>query len=395
MPRRPNSPQYLTDPPEGMWYERSQSALKPFRARWRRTDGSKESKAFEDAKARAQFAEAWVKQRSEFGKAATLTDADTVRQWHEFARITGGAHPLDVARWWVKVRGSVGGGLAMDEAVRRYRELRETQPAGRDTINHLKLHLRRLADHFKKTPIGEVRAEHVREWLASLTSKRLGGGALSEGSRRHHYLSANQFFAHALREGWIERSPMEAVDAPQWGARDEVGILTLAQMRELFAQNRSQAVAGRLALEAFGGLRASSAARLAPSHVVWHACGIDLPASLHKSSRRHFVDGQPPNLWRWLGAFAFVPHTWAMTERMYAQEKAHAFARAKIDAPHNALRHSFATYHLAAFKDPGRTAVLMQHRRSPEILWRHYVGKATEADGRAYFEIMPDLAPTT
>jgi len=395
MRKRPNLPQFLQEPPDGMWYEASTSPLKPFRARWRAADGKKESRGFASAKERAQFAEQWLEQRAEFGRAAAVIDTDRAALWRQFDEMTGGANPVEVARWWVKVRGSVGGGIATAEAVKRYLALRATQPGARDTANHRRLHLTRLSAHFKERRLGQITADDIRAWLVGLTSRRLGGAPLSEGSRRHHYLSANQFFSHAVREGWLERSPMIAVDAPEWGTRDDVGVLTLDQMRALFSANAREPVAARLALEAFGGLRASSAGRLLASHVVWHSCGVELPASLHKSERRHFVDGQPGNLWRWLGHFAFTPAAWAMSERTYALEKSRAFARAQIATPpHNCLRHSFATYHLAAFKDPGRTAVLMQHRRSPEILWRHYVGKATQADGLAYFEILPPaLAP--
>lgn len=390
MKKRPKAPQFLEEPPAGLWYEKSRAAEKPFRARWRQPGGAKVSRGFESAEDRARFAGEWLKQREQLGRAAQIVTPDMVATWQEFSRLTGGTPPLEVARWWAKVHGSLGGGLPLDEAVRRYLSVREVAPGQRDTMNHLRLHLRRLSEHFGAKPIGEITSEHVRTWLQGLRSKRLGGAPVGEGSRRHHYLSANLLFEHAVRESWLERSPMRAVEAPTWGPVAEVGILTVDQARELFWVNRYQPVIARMALEAFGGLRASSAGRLLGEHVVWHSQGVDLPASLHKSSRRHFVDGQPANLWRWLGAFAFTPATWALSPRMYALEKSLAFSRAKITAPHNALRHSFATYHLAAFKDPGRTAVLMQHRRSPEILWRHYVGRATEAEGRAFFEIVPD-----
>jgi integrase len=54
----------------------------------------------------------------------------------------------------------------------------------------------------------------------------------------------------------------------------------------------------------------------------------------------------------------------------------------------NVLRHSFCTYHVAMDKDAARTAVLLTHR-SPAMLYRYYRGRASEADGKAYFRIEP------
>lgn len=61
---------------------------------------------------------------------------------------------------------------------------------------------------------------------------------------------------------------------------------------------------------------------------------------------------------------------------------------AQFEAMHNVLRHSFATYHLAACKDAAKTAVLLTHR-NPSMLYQFYKGRASEAEGKAYFEIGP------
>jgi hypothetical protein len=355
-------------------------------ARWR-IGGRPASRSYETAELRADFASKWAEQRAKFGREAPSVTPRQVEVWNEFARLTGGEDPIEVARWWQRVRGQVGGKITCARAVEDYVRMREAQPNRRDTINHLRLHLRRFAEHFGDKPMGMLTPDSLRAWLAGLKSDRLGDQPLAAGSQRHHYLSANVLLGHAVRFGWLDRNPLDLVDAPSAMPRDDVGILTVDQVRELFKRNAHRPVVGRLALEAFGGLRASSAGRLVAEHLKWDLHGLELPASQHKSGRRHFTDGHPANLWPWL---KHAPAScWTMTERTYAQEKAIAFEIAEVPHPHNCLRHSFATYHLHGFKDPGRTAVLMQHRRSPEILWRHYAGRATEKDGRSYFKIMP------
>lgn len=77
-----------------------------------------------------------------------------------------------------------------------------------------------------------------------------------------------------------------------------------------------------------------------------------------------------------------------MTPRQYLEAKSKAFVRARVPHPRNCLRHSFATYHVAANRDVARTAVILCHS-SPKMLWQHYKGRGTEADGAAFFLIYP------
>ena len=56
--------------------------------------------------------------------------------------------------------------------------------------------------------------------------------------------------------------------------------------------------------------------------------------------------------------------------------------------PKNCLRHSFATYHVALHRDPGKTALILSHRNQ-EVLYQHYLGIATKEQAERYFDIWP------
>lgn len=61
-----------------------------------------------------------------------------------------------------------------------------------------------------------------------------------------------------------------------------------------------------------------------------------------------------------------------------------------MEWPPNALRVSFATYHVAAFEQPGLTALLLGHRKGESgVLWDWYLGARSKAEGEAYFQIVP------
>jgi integrase len=57
--------------------------------------------------------------------------------------------------------------------------------------------------------------------------------------------------------------------------------------------------------------------------------------------------------------------------------------------PPDVLRHTFATYHVAAFNDPGKTSLLLGHEGNPSLLHRHYRGLATQAEAIKFWNLRP------
>jgi integrase len=144
-----------------------------------------------------------------------------------------------------------------------------------------------------------------------------------------------------------------------------------------------------LALEAFAGLRFSSALRLEKTDIKFEGRGILLPAHKIKTRRRHYIDGLPENLWSWLEVA--TPACWAMQSSEWMHMKTRLFTDAGVPHPRNCLRHSFCTYHVAAYKDPGKTATILCHRNQQK-LWSNYNGVARASDGNSYFTITPQTA---
>jgi hypothetical protein len=131
--------------------------------------------------------------------------------------------------------------------------------------------------------------------------------------------------------------------------------------------------------------------RLEKSDVNVSDRGILLPAKKLKTGmrtgRRHYIDGLPDNLWDWMKLAQ--DRTWALSERQYMRHKSNLFTDAAIPHPKNCLRHSACTYHVAAFKDPGKTATMLCHT-DQSMLWSTYNGRATQTSGLAYFAITPE-----
>ena len=55
--------------------------------------------------------------------------------------------------------------------------------------------------------------------------------------------------------------------------------------------------------------------------------------------------------------------------------------------PSNAARHSFGTYHLFHFRNPGETAIQLGHKGNPSMLWEHYANPTAEEHAEAFWAI--------
>lgn len=248
--------------------------------------------------------------------------------------------------------------------------------------------LRLFAQDFGPRPLAALTSAEIRAWLDR--------PHLAAAHTYNNWLKILRgFFNEAVDHHQLARNPCDAL-RPRSAVADEVGILTVPQLAALFhcAATHRTAPEGpplfavalrRLALEAFAGVRFSSACRLAPEDIVTEDRGIRHPAATIKTKRRHYVSGYPEVLWAWL---AIAPDDRALTARQYLALKSALFTAARVPHPHNCLRHSFATYHLAALSDPGKTAVLLCHR-SQEKLWGNYKGNVPSSAGQRWLGLLP------
>jgi site-specific recombinase XerD len=175
------------------------------------------------------------------------------------------------------------------------------------TLTHAKMDMRRFVQQFG-TRLLAITPDEIRAWLAALPYAAV--------TKRNHYKRVSAFYTWARLEGLASANPCENVRSPARDS-DDVSVLKLADAKELFrtARKLRPQVCARLALEAFAGLRYSSAARLVKADINFADRGITLPAAKLKTRKRHYIDGLPENLWKWLRAAP--DEAWALTERQY------------------------------------------------------------------------------
>ncbi len=144
-----------------------------------------------------------------------------------------------------------------------------------------------------------------------------------------------------------------------------------------------------LAIGFFGGVRTNELRQLDWTNINTAEKRITIPATIAKRRSVRHID-MSDNLLAWLAPYTrhAGPVSPADTEWRYR------FDRARKDAkiahwPHNAMRHSFATYHLADCEDAAKTALQLGHRDT-DLLFRHYRGLTTREDAAKFWSILPE-----
>lgn len=387
----PTPPQQW-EPPRGIWYEfNKQRPAVPFMLRWTE-DGKLRSQSFADEETRETTARALADKREDHGREVLTFDPREWRRWLEFKERAGDVDPMDILREWQAMRGdskAPAGRISVGEASSQYLAFRAQGRLSDDTRRHIEKHVgERFVGALGATPVRDVTPGAINDWLGSLTNSKGArkGLAVEALTRRHHRKDVKTFFDFCVRQGWLMRNPCELVAVPHVEEED-VQLLTVEEGRRLFAANEGHRVAGRMALEAFGFLRASRAGRLELKHINFAERGILFRGDGEKGTKARFRQGHPDNLWAWLARAA--DETWGMQWWEYRNEKRNAFVRAGIDASENRLRKTCLSAHLSWQKNQPLTSHLAQHRHTSTT--DIYLGVMTEADGRAWFSIGPSF----
>jgi site-specific recombinase XerD len=239
--------------------------------------------------------------------------------------------------------------------------------------------------------------------LATITAGEIQAAVCPLGSSgawvEGHLRNAKAFWRWSAKKGWCDADVFNGVEKPK-GGRDtgEIEILTVAQAQNLLtvaAENYPQAVAS-YALQLFAGIRTEEIKRMEAQHVT--ADGIELSADITKKGRRRHITPSD-TLAAWLKAYPFQPCEnwretdkacrrlagWAVESRLLKEPPA-----ATLGAwPQNSLRHSHASYSVAAGVPLESLLFEFGHAGNPTLLRQHYVGRASKKDALAYFAIAP------
>lgn len=236
----------------------------------------------------------------------------------------------------------------------------------------LRYSLRSLVETHGGRPMEDLTPRDLEAWLDCPT--------WGPGTRRSYRIDAQSLWSFAVGRGYAARNVVSATETPLLEENAPV-VLSSAQCGALLQATRehSPEILAAVAVAMFAGLRHSEVLQLAPAEIGERY--LEVKGHKAKTRRRRLVTICPA-LRAWLDA--------APPLRVANLPK--AFRRARLAAgidpwPHNALRHTFASFHLALHQDAQRTALECGH--SPEILFRHYRELVTREEAEAFFALRP------
>ena len=250
--------------------------------------------------------------------------------------------------------------------------------AGKRHLEDMKSRLAAFSADFGARSVSSVTTAELDDWLRALP----GGGVDRNNFRKVVRLA----FSFAVARGYCPSNPVTAT-ARAKVADKPPGILTVEEATALLT-HADAAIRPYLAIGLFAGLRRAELERLDWKEVDLAASHIEVTASKAKTARRRLVTIEP-NLAAWLAptTAANGPVTPAnLRKRLYAVREAAGLR----EWPENGLRHSFGSYHVAAFGSAAKTALEMGHVNAG-MLFSNYRELVKPKEAARYWRIgLPD-----
>jgi len=259
--------------------------------------------------------------------------------------------------------------------------LRAKQRDGRASmyLADLRKRLARFCADFGNRPIASITVEEVDNWLRDLP--------LSPKSRANFRANIGVIFSYAVSRRMLDFNPVLHTAKPKL-PDNPPEIFTVDELRALLdaALRESADVLPMLAIGAFSGLREAEIQRLDWGEVNLARGHVEVKAAKAKSARRRIVPIQP-NLAEWLRPYTEIRGGVVPVGARGKLERVRK--RAGLTSwPKNGLRHSFASYRLAAIHDAPRVASELGHA-SPQMLYSTYRELVLPEEARRYWQIAP------
>jgi integrase len=272
---------------------------------------------------------------------------------------------------------------------RTFRELaaellpaKKTDGASTRYLQDLRSRLGQFSATFGDRPVSEIRGHEIDDWL-----RRLNVGPVTRNNFQR-VLRTTFNFAKA-RNYCVGNPALSTAKAKE--VEGTVGILTIAQTARVLEAAPAELVPF-IAIGAFAGLRRAELERLDWSDIDLESGLIEVKAVKAKSARRRFVRIQW-NLAQWLAPYA--TRRGKVTPENYEKSLANARAGAGIKHwPNNALRHGFASYHLARFNDAAALALELGHTDAG-LLFQHYRQIVKPKEAEKYWNLSPTLGASS
>lgn len=269
--------------------------------------------------------------------------------------------------------------ITLGDAIDRFLDAKGGNGTRPKYLESLRYSLRKFAAGREATPLHEVGAPGLSAHIDGLGS---------QWGKRSAFRRLSTFWSFARRRGWVTANPFERVELVRVGDKVPV-VLTVRQAARALVwtrRHRPRALAV-LALAMFAGIRPWEIRGVTWADVDLDDGFVRVSAAASKVAQRRIVTLEPAAV-AWLrlakDAGAQLPATAFLARRLLP---ALAGVLGWSSWPHDALRHTAASYLIAHRRDLASVAVDLGN--SPGILLRHYRELVTKRDAARFWGLVP------
>lgn len=310
----------------------------------------------------------------------------------ELFRSRGVGHDLDITRptplsecvrFWLRHHPEGRTPPKLADALTSYLERKASRrPA---TLSEIRHKVRRFCTAFPDASVSDITAEDIDGWLTANIE--------TLGTRRKYLRVFHAFFKFIGIAYQQPKNPTEAVYLdPGETDQSEVEAYSIKEVKSLLDAASKDAAATRivpiLAIGFFAGLRPSEIGGLDWANVDLSQKSIRVTPATAKRRRQRFVEISD-NLAAWLVPYCRSQGAVAPPLITFRRDRDDVIKVANVRWLRDGLRHTYGTYHLAAFGDPLKTATEMGHRGNTDLVYQHYRKLVTKDEALKFWEILP------
>ena len=341
-------------------------------------NGKRERKFFETREA----AESYVSERTKDTKAygvhfVTIPPAERAAFAYQLERLKQLGWTLAAAVDFIEKHGKAAPSLSLRKVADELYIAKASAGLRPRYVRTLKASIKRFLTGRGDRLASEITPGEIQEYISS--------NGWGPSTMRSYLVDVRTLFAFALKRKYVRENPALAVDLPKVDDKP-AGIVTPAQAIAILdaAIDFAPDSLPVFALQLFGALRRSEAELLDWTKI--NDDFIEVTAQTAKKRHRRLVPISP-QLDAWLKTGREIGGK--LPSINYADKLKRVLDKAGLrqEWPQNALRHSFASYHVAKHKNVDDTATMMGN--SPQMIFDHYREIVRPADAEKFFAIMP------
>ena len=263
---------------------------------------------------------------------------------------------------------------SLNKLVSEYLENKQGKGLSQRHLQDLKNRLGKFGSFAGEKTASEIKPEQIEHWLQQF-----------RGENHNNYLQRlHGLFNYGIKREYLAENPTKVIDKVKV-AETEPAIFAAEEIKALLNAVPRRAVP-YFAIGSFAGLRPREIERLDWTDIHLEEGYIRVRPKVAKTASNRLVDIQP-NLRAWL--LPLTRESGPVTPPNI--RKIREAAQCKIGLtqwPQDGLRHSYASYHLAHFKNINELATQMGHTDT-KLIFRHYRSVVTKDEAAKFWKLEP------